>query len=253
MHPYLFGIEALPSYIVFIFIGIVAAFICYRFLADKVTLDQKSFVFFGVAAIVATAIGFVFAWLFQMLYNFIESGEIGSGITFMGGLLGGIAIFFTTYFLFGKKHKEQLPKFVSVATPCIVLAHGIGRVGCFLAGCCYGKTTSSFIGVRFVESIKSSGEYIMGDPRIPTQLIEAIFLFALFAALLLIIFKLKKPQLSILIYLYSYSIFRFVLEFLRDDPRGALVLGLSPSQALCILMLIAAVLTHVISVRKKQG
>lgn len=252
MYPYLFGNKALPSYIVFIFIGIIAAFVCYRILADKAMLEQRSFVFFGIAAIVATAIGFIFAWLFQMLYNFIESGEIGSGITFMGGLLGGVAIFFAAYFLFGKLHKAQLSKFVSVATPCIVLAHGIGRVGCFLAGCCYGKTTDSFIGVRIVESIKSSGEYILGEPRIPTQLIEAIFLFALFALLLLIIFKLKKPQLSILIYLYSYSIFRFVLEFLRDDPRGALILGLSPSQALCILMLIAAITTHVFLAQKNR-
>ena len=91
-----------------------------------------------------------------------------------------------------------------IAPACITLAHGLGRVGCFLAGCCYGKETTSILGVTFP---KGSTAYFLYGPNhnvLPTQLFEAIFLFILF----IILFFMKKNQF--ITYLFSYGIFRFL-------------------------------------------
>ena len=252
MYPYLFNNQSLPSYIVFIFLGVLAAFVTYRILAFKTGISSNSFRFFGIAFVASIALGFVFARLFQMLYNYIETGKIGTGITFLGGLVGGVATFFAVFALFGKGHKAELGQTVSIAMPCIALGHSIGRFGCFLAGCCYGKETNAFFGIRFVEHIWASGEWIYGNARIPTQLFEALFLLLLFGGLLLIIFKLKKPELCATVYLFSYSIARFLLEFLRDDPRGAFLLGLSPSQIICLVMFVGGIILTFFTLKNKQ-
>lgn len=77
---------------------------------------------------------------------------------------------------------------------------------------------------------------------IPTQLIESAFLFALFAALLVLILRYKRGNLPMLVYLYAYSVFRFILEFFRGDDRGEFLGGLTPSQWQSVFMLLIAVL-----------
>lgn len=252
MYPYLFNLEELPSYLVLICIGIFAAFVCFSILSTKAGLSNSAFRFYGICAIIAIIGGFLFARLFQMLYNFIETGDKGTGITFLGGLIGGIGVFFLIERIAGKKHRHELQSAVNIIIPCIVLAHFFGRIGCFLAGCCYGAKTDLFFGIRFVESISQNGEWIYGEPRIPTQLIEALFLLLLFITLLIFIFRFKKPNFTAIVYMYSYSIFRFFLEFLRDDPRGAFLLGLSPSQIICILLLVAAIILNILIIKKQK-
>lgn len=253
MYPYLFHVHSLPSYIVLICIGILAALILYRILAFKIGTSEQSFRFYGVIFIVSIGLGFVFARLFQMLYNYIETGKVGTGITFLGGLVGGVATFFLLVILLGKKYRSELFKTVNIAMPCIALGHCFGRIGCFLAGCCYGAETDSFLGVKFVNYVTSAGEWVYYDtPRMPTQLIEAIFLALLCVALILFIFKFNKLDFLAVVYLYSYSVFRFLIEFVRDDPRGAFVLGLSPSQIICLIMFISAIVLNVLLIRRKK-
>ena len=111
-------------------------------------------------------------------------------------------------------HKKNLMFFLNIMIIGIVIAHSLGRVGCFLAGCCYGKETTSILGVTFP---KGSTAYFLYGPNhnvLPTQLFEAIFLFILF----IILFFMKKNQF--ITYLFSYGIFRFILEFFRGDNRG---------------------------------
>lgn len=252
MYPYLFHIRFLESYIIFIFIGVLVALILFRTLSFKLSISEKSFRFYGMIIIASIGLGFVFARLFQMLYNFIETGSVGTGITFLGGLIGGVAVFFVLFSLLGKNYRKDLFKVVNIAMPCIAIGHFFGRIGCFLAGCCYGRETD-FLGIRFVEKINSAGEWIYGNPRVPTQLIEALFLIMLGITLLIFIFRFGKLDFAAVIYLYSYSIFRFLIEFVRDDPRGAFVLGLSPSQIISIIMFIGAVVLNVILIRRKRN
>ncbi len=252
MYPYLFHLRFLPSYIVFICIGVLVALILFRTLSFKLSVSEKSFRFYGLIIIASIGLGFVFARLFQMLYNFIETGSVGTGITFLGGLIGGVASFFVLYAFLGKNYRKDVFKIVNIAMPCIAVGHFFGRIGCFFAGCCYGAETD-FLGIRFVEKINSAGEWIYGNPRLPTQLIEALFLIMLGIILLVLILKLDKLDFAAVIYLYSYSIFRFLIEFVRDDPRGAFILGLSPSQIISIIMFIGAVILNVIILLRRKN
>ena len=191
------------------------------------------FVFYN--GIVAIVVGFGSAALFQSVYNYIENPEAGfrfdGSITFIGGLLGGIASFVIGYFIFRRFYKVRLYKVVSIYPPCIIIAHAFGRVGCFFAGCCYGKPTDSFLGVKFPR---------LHTPVHPTQLYEAAFLFILFALCSYLLLA-KKFKHNLSLYLISYGVFRFFIEFLRNDNRGQLVGKISPSQFWSILLVAAGI------------
>lgn len=160
------------------------------------------------------------------------------GMTFFGGLIGGIVTFsivhkiiFDNYTLF-KRH-------LNIIAPYIVVAHICGRLGCFFAGCCYGRPTRLSIGVSYPQGSIAYNHY--GDVNlIPTQLIEACYLALIFLILIVI-----QEQYRAMSYLLLYCIGRFFLEFLRGDNRGSSLSGLSPSQCICIIMIILIIVKSV--------
>jgi len=238
MYPYLLKNERLPLYSIMTVVGILSAVFLFKFLTKKKELSDYGNRIFGVILVLSLGFGFLGARLFQMLYNFIKTGSIGQGITFMGGLVFGVITFFVGYAVvyrfasYDKKEilKSDLKKTVNIAPVCIALGHAFGRVGCFFAGCCYGKRTNAWFGIDFVSGITKEGEWIyFGFKRIPTQLFEAIFLFLLCFFCLILLLR-TKGFLPLITYAYGYSIFRFILEFLRDDSARAVVGVLSPSQ-----------------------
>ncbi len=218
-------------------VGMLACFAVLYYYGKKKNIEQRfiDFIFFN--AVIAIALGWGSATLFQATYNYIahpeEGFNLGKGFTFIGGLIGGIISFLVGYFLFRKKYKNRLIDIVSMAPCCILVAHAFGRVGCFCAGCCYGKPTDSFFGVVFPEKAHLG-------PVHPTQLYEAGFLFLLFAICFLLLMK-KKFRHNLSVYLIAYGIFRFLIEYLRADSRGELLPGISPSQFWSILMVVAGV------------
>lgn len=195
----------------------------------------QDFIFF--VAIAAIAGGFLFAKLFQTLYNYIENPSISfaehfntSGITAMGGFIGGAAIFLVVYFGVGKLvfkgkkkdlHIKEFNKIFCVAPMCILIAHAFGRVGCLMAGCCHGE----YLGTDYVVG----GIWMKNGYYVPTQLYEALFLFALLGVLTYLYLK-KNCNITMPIYLIAYAVWRIFIEFFRTDARGAVVLGLYPSQ-----------------------
>ena len=90
----------------------------------------------------------------------------------------------------------------------------------------------------------------LGKTVIPTQLIEAIFLFILFAIIFLLTIKDKLKGFYLSFYCIGYAIFRFIIEFFRDDPRGAFLGFFSPSQVQSILFLIVGVALLIIRIKK---
>lgn len=230
MYPYLFGV--LPSYTVMMIVGILAAVACFRLLSDKTKLPAKVYNFYSLNAVASIAAGLLFAMLFQSVYNFFETGVFKlEGMTFMGGLIGGAGTFVLVTLL-SKKREAKRSFFVvaEIAAPCVCLAHALGRIGCTLAGCCYG-----------IES--ESGWFFpaVGKKVIPTQFIEACFLFVLFAALLVFTLRRSPRGFNLIIYCLAYAVFRFVIEFFRGDPRGAFVGALSPSQFQSIVLFLIGV------------
>lgn len=202
----------------------------------KIETRFIDFVFYnGIAAI---ALGFGSAALFQAFYNYIENPSAGfnlnGGLTFIGGLIGGVVCFLLGYAIFRKRYKARLVDIISIVPCCILIAHAFGRLGCFFAGCCYGKPTDSFLGVHF--------PHVPGKVH-PTQLYESIFLFALFTVCYLLYYK-KHFKHTMSLYLIVYGIFRFSIEFLRGDHRGELLGFISPSQFWSILMVVGGVAVY---------
>ena len=227
--------ENINLYGICIGVGLLACFGVLYWFSKIRKVDSRfvDFVFYdGVASI---AIGFFFAALFQAFYNYLDNPEkgfrFGSGITFIGGLIGGVACFLIVYAILRKRFKTKLFQVLSMPPCAILIAHAFGRVGCFFAGCCYGKETDSFLGVQFPD---------LPHPVHATQLYEAAFLFILFAICFYLLMK-KDFKHNMSVYLICYGIFRFCIEFLRDDSRGALVGGISPSQFWSIIMVVAGV------------
>ncbi len=222
-------------YGVLIAIGLLACFVVLFWYSAKKKVDTKfvDFVFYnGIFSIV---VGFLGAMLFQAFYNWLENPaggfHFGQGMTFIGGLIVGASVFLVVYFSLRKRLSGRLMDILSIAPCCILVAHAFGRVGCFFAGCCYGKVTDSFLGVKFP-----------GLPEAvhPTQLYEAAFLFIMFGVCSYLLLK-RDFKYNMPLYLGSYGIFRFLVEFVRGDDRGADILGMPPSQFWSILMVVLAV------------
>ncbi|MBE6534611.1 MAG: prolipoprotein diacylglyceryl transferase, partial [Ruminococcaceae bacterium] len=154
-----------------------------------------------------------------------------------GGLIGGAACFLAIYFGIGalmfkdKIHVRSFFDVCNIAAAAIASAHGFGRIGCLMAGCCHGAPTDAWYGVYFVS---------YGIKAVPVQLFEAIFLFGLFG---FFCYRLiKNKSLNLPLYMILYGVWRFFIEFLRADDRGMTVVSfLSPSQFIAILMIIGSV------------
>ncbi len=223
-------------------VGVLAAMVTARLFFSRVGLSGKVFNLMIVSALFGVVLGYLSAALLESFWEFLETGTFvwGTGATFYGGLIGAVLVYLAVYFLLGKfyckerEHIIQLNKMLSLVFPCIVVAHAFGRLGCLFEGCCYGAKTDAWYGIEmFVE-----GEW---QKRIPLQLYEALFLFALAAVLLILLLRFKF-EYNVSLYLIAYGVWRFFIEFARNDDRGASGIGsLSPSQFLSIVLVIVAV------------
>ncbi len=240
----MFPNDILPGidlYVILLGLAVVAAILSFSKLSDVVGIEAKLHNFCLYTAIGAVVLGYGSAVLFQAFYNIAEVGgfEInkGTGATFYGGLIGGAGAFLAIYFGVGhfifkdKLHIQRIWKVTDIAAAAIVIAHSIGRIGCLMAGCCYGARTDSWCGIKMVG---------LGYKVIPTQLFEALFLLALFILFTFRIFKKKSYNLPI--YMAAYGVWRFFIEYLRDDYRGTTFVSvLTPSQLTAIIMIVAGI------------
>jgi phosphatidylglycerol:prolipoprotein diacylglycerol transferase len=133
---------------------------------------------------------------------------------------------------------------------CIV--HGFGRIGCFMAGCCYGKPTHSLFGVTFTNPVCQAEP--LHTALHPTQLYEAVFIFILMTGLIISGSKKKFNGQLFLIYLITYAIGRGVLEIFRGDiQRGFLIENvISNSQVIALGVIVIAVYFYIRLKRKSN-
>jgi len=163
---------------------------------------------------------------------------LGSGLIFFGGLLAAIPA--AIYFL--RKRSLKIWLMADILAPSIPLAHGFGRIGCFLAGCCYGKACHLPWGVTFSDPNSLAP---VGIPLHPTQLYSSICNFSLVAVLLFLRPRYRKNGQLFWTYLLLYPIGRFIIEFFRDDERGFVLNGvLSTSQFISICIFLVALGAH---------
>lgn len=164
---------------------------------------------------------------------------IRSGGVFYGGLVAAVV----TSIWFFRKHKLSVWLMTDVLAPSVALGHAIGRLGCFSAGCCYGKPTTALWGVTFTDPYaKEIVGVPLGIPLHPTQLYESFVEFAIFGALIYLTSRKKFDGQIFWSYVAMYSTARFVIEFFRGDLERGFVLGssLSTSQVIAALLFVVA-------------
>lgn len=168
----------------------------------------------------------------------------GSGFVVYGGIIGGTL----AAFLYCKKKKLEFLKYFDLVMPSVALAQGFGRIGCFLAGCCYGKETDSVFGIVF----KNSDFAPNGVKLIPTQLISSAGNFLIMTILILYARKQRQPGKVGALYLIIYSVGRFGIEYLRNDYRGEVFGIFSTSQFISIFTLILGIVLFTVFHKKEK-
>lgn len=192
--------------------------------------------------------------------RFFSLDFLRSGGVYYGGFLGGLA---AAWFLI-RYYKLPFWKTADALAAGVALGQAIGRQGCFAAGCCWGKPTLLPWGVHFTEA----GHHNTGVPIVdeighdlflhPTQLYESFFMFGAFLLLYWLHKRKKFDGQILLVYAMLYSIFRFVNEFFRADPRGSIAglndaFSVSTSQFISILVGISALVFLILRLRKVKG
>lgn len=229
----------IPTFGILFLIGVTAAFLLSTLTARKYPILTMDIVFFGLFGIIGGIIGAKALYLFVNLSDLIHDplntliSFLSGGSVFFGGLLGGVlgGYFYT------RIYNLNPILFFDAAVPCLSLAQAFGRIGCFFNGCCYGISYDGFCSVTYPKGAYPPS----GVALFPTQLSESLFLFILSGLLLLQLKNSRQPGHTTGLYLISYGIFRFLIEFLRGDPRGSF-LWFSTSQWLSLLVILTGIL-----------
>ncbi len=168
-------------------------------------------------------------------------------MVFYGGAIGG----FIGLWIASRRWPGSLLKMTDAFTAPLLIGQALGRIGCFSAGCCYGRPTTEPWGVTFTNPNALGPLY---EKLHPTQLYESAGVFILFLIALALSRRLKLIGYLTAFYCVSYGVLRFVIEFWRGDDRGAFHFGLSPSQGGSLLLVtVGLVLAVAVMVREKKN
>ncbi|MGE5347325.1 MAG: prolipoprotein diacylglyceryl transferase [Acidithiobacillales bacterium] len=244
MHPELIRIGSfvIPSYGVMLAIAFLAAIWLLRRRAPSFGVSPDAASDVGIWLLLSGLLGAKLLLLVvegpRYLSSWAEFVEfLRSGGVFYGGLIGAVAALVVLL----RRRRIGFWTFADMAAPAAALGHAIGRIGCFLAGCCWGRECSLPWAVTFTNPVAARNVGVPLDvPLHPTQLYESAGLFAL-CGLLLAVGKRLRPGQTFALYLGAYALLRFTIEFFRGDPRGTVFGGaLSTSQLIALVGIAAA-------------
>lgn len=222
-----FGGFVISSYSFFVALGLLTGLLWFYFsITRKKKLDAKNSYFIVLFGLLGGLIGSKILVIIENIFVLIENpaylkGFIFTGKSIVGGIMGG----YLGIRLIKKIKNIQEFRCGNDIAPSVALGMAVGRIGCFLSGCCYGTETSLPIGINFGD----------GTNRIPTQLIEMTFCIFLFIYLLVRQKNYDQLMPGILFkeLVLSYFGFRFVIEFIRDTNKN--ILFMSIYQVICLL------------------
>ena len=160
----------------------------------------------------------------SLIFVYLRGGFVYYGA--LGGVIVGLYIYCRRY----------RSRFLPMLDNCVVgvpLAHALGRIGCLSAGCCYGREYHGIGHIVF----GSRGLAPAGVPLFPSQIVESALNIILFAALFIYARRIRPTGRVTGVYLLSYAVIRFTLEFFRGDAERGFFLGISTSQLISILLL----------------
>jgi phosphatidylglycerol:prolipoprotein diacylglycerol transferase len=245
MHPVLFtlGPITLYTYGLFLALGFIAGLYTARHEAGLLGENPDTVSDIVFYLIIFGVIGGRFFYVLTNIDTFIKNPlsvfEIWKGgLVFYGGFIFSII----TVWLYTRIKKISLWKYADILAPGLAIGHAVGRIGCLMAGCCYGRECHQPWAITFHNHDSLAP---LNIPLHPTQIYEVIGNLFIFAALML--FR-KKKQLDgqvFWIYVFMYGVMRFIIEIFRGDDRGDYFFGvISVSQSIGILMICASVFMH---------
>ncbi len=255
----IFGKE-ITAYILMALIGVLVVLWYTQRFAKKHGLDEVHMLYMMLWAALGVLLGGhllygvtmfdLIVYTFQNLHEidsfqaFVNRAvEIFGGAVYYGGLIGGVFLAYK----YLKRQKLSVKDYGDVASPAIPLFHFFGRMGCFLSGCCFGVEWEHGFVYHY-----SMIEIANGVPRFPVQLVEAVLNLALFVVMFVFLRKGKLKGHLLALYFCVYPVYRFILEFFRGDEYRGFLFGLSTSQLISILLLIAVAVYWLLAWKKKK-
>jgi len=241
MHPILFNIGSLSLYTygLFVALGFLTAMWISKRNAKPHGISHESIsdIFFIILVSALTGARLLYVFINWSVYknDFMGIFQIwNGGLVFFGGFLGAVA----ACLLYFRKKNLNVWKTADIISPGIAMGHAVGRIGCFFAGCCYGKACHLPFAIKFThsQSLAPLNVYLH-----PTQVYSVISNLILFFILLWLQKRKKFDGMVFLSYIMLYSLFRSVIEFFRGDFRGDFLFDfISMSQGIGFMVSITA-------------
>ncbi|MBF0518458.1 MAG: prolipoprotein diacylglyceryl transferase [Nitrospirae bacterium] len=202
--------------------------------------------------ILSLIMGLLLSKIPSVVNNYSQSGSITlrGGFVFFGGLLGTLGVLLILITV----SKMKLYPFLDIVCVYIPLAHSFGRIGCFLAGCCFGMVCNGPLCIEYPLGSHAYREQIreglinytshLSLPVFPVQIVESIGNLCIFCVLYIIYKKGGfKNGTIVKAYLITYSLVRFFLEFLRGDTLRGMYFGFSTSQYISAVIVAVIVIS----------
>lgn len=246
MYPVLFkiGNMGIYTYGLFVALGLLTAIFVTKKLAVpqgiKAQLVTDIFFVILISAVIGSRLLYVVINWKAFQNNLLDIFTIwNGGLVFFGGFITAVI----GACIYAKKQNLEIFKTADLLAPGVALGHSVGRIGCFFAGCCYGKACDLPFAIRFThpDTLAPHNVYLH-----PTQLYMMLSNLILFGILFLIYRKRKFNGQVFLIYIMLYSVFRSFIEFFRGDFRGDFIWNfLSMSQGIGALAFVTALCFYI--------
>lgn len=254
MYPYisLFG-KTIGTYGICMMLAVLVVFLLAGRDGKKRELCVEDLLIVGAFALglglICAALLYIFVTFpIDRLVAMIKAGDfrfLNGGLVFYGGLIGGVI----GAMLGIRVARCRFGNVESCVVPYLPLGHAIGRVGCFLAGCCHGFEYDGCLAVHYPDSVSGLSPE---QGYFPTQLLEATLNIGVCVALLAIRSPKRKPGQLLAAYAGFYGVVRFIVEYFRGDAIRGSLLVFSTSQWISIGLIVASVLFFMAGKLKKS-
>jgi phosphatidylglycerol:prolipoprotein diacylglycerol transferase len=238
------GNFSLPSYGLLVATGVLVGLSVSVRMARRQGIDPEQTWNLGILVVLSGILGakillIINDWSYYSAHpgEIFSLGTLQAGGVFSGGFLAALAV--AAWYV--RRHHMPPLATCDVFAPGLALGHAIGRVGCFAAGCCWGKPTDQPWGITFSSPLAHAWVGTpLGVPLEPTQLFESAVELVNFFILYWLIKHKKFDGQVIGAYMFLYGFARYFLEFIRDDPGRGTVFGgaMTGTQLISILLVL---------------
>lgn len=243
MYPQLFHIGKffLPTYGFLVALGVLLGMWISVRNAERLGIDGDKAWNFGILLVLSGIVGSKLLYVINehmTLREIFSISTLQAGGVFSGGLLAA----FVAAAWYVRRHHLPALGICDAFSPGLALGHAIGRIGCFAAGCCYGKETHHWWAVTFTNPLAAQITGTpLNKPLEPTQLFEFAVELANFLFLTWLLKRRKFEGQIFGAFMFLYGIARFFLEYLRDDPGRGSVFGgaITGTQAIALGLVVA--------------